>query len=100
MFLNIRNTQFDQSSPVQPNTEKKNQKIPFLFTNLKTLKIFLFSLKTKNAVILVLPIEKISLQPELSSPPRFRREGGYPERYGRTEDGGRRTEILLSNIGF
>ena len=28
----------------------------------------------------------------------FRIQGGYPERYGRTD--GERTEILVSNIGF
>ena len=35
-----------------------------------------------NPTLLVLPIEEISLQPELSSPPRFRIQGGYPERDG------------------
>ena len=44
--------------------------------------------KEKNAIILVLPIEEISLRPELSSPARFRIQGGYPERDGeRTKDG-------------
>ena len=47
---------------------------------------------------LVLPIEEISLRPELSSPTRFRIQGGYPERYGRTDKGGR-TEILVSYFG-
>ena len=36
--------------------------------------------KNKNAILLVLPIEEISLRPELSSPPRFRIQGGYSER--------------------
>ena len=36
--------------------------------------------KQKNAILLVLPIEEISLRPELSSPPRLRIQGGYPER--------------------
>ena len=36
----------------------------------------------KNAILLVLPIEEISLRPELSSPPRFRIQGGYPKRDG------------------
>ena len=31
------------------------------------------------AIPLVLPIEEISLRPELSSPPRFRIQGGSPE---------------------
>ena len=56
----------------------------------------------KNAILLVLPIEDISLRPELSSPPRFRIQGRYPERYGRTEGqtDGRRTAIIVFNIGF
>ena len=33
-------------------------------------------MKKKNAILLVLPIEEISLQPELSSPPHFRTQGG------------------------
>ena len=44
--------------------------------------------KKKNAILLVLPIEEISLQPELSSPPCFRIQGGWSERDERT-DGGR-----------
>ena len=45
----------------------------------------------KNAIPLVLPIEEISLRPELSSPARFRIQGGSPERDGagrRTKDEG------------
>ena len=42
--------------------------------------------KKMNAIILVLPNEEISLRPELSSPPRFRIQGGYPERYTRTHE--------------
>ena len=34
----------------------------------------------ESAILLDLPIEEISLRPELSSPPRFRFQGGYPER--------------------
>ena len=36
----------------------------------------IFILPKKNAIFLVLPIEEISLQPELSSPARFRIQGG------------------------
>ena len=51
-----------------------------------------------NAIILGLPLEEISLQPEFSSPPRFIIQGGgYPERYG---GGGEQPEILVSNIGL
>ena len=38
-----------------------------------------------------------SSQPEISSPPRFRIQGGQHKRHGRRR---RRTEILLSNIGY
>ena len=40
---------------------------------------FIFLLKKeeeKNATLLVLPFEEISILPELSSPPRFRLQGG------------------------
>ena len=40
----------------------------------------------KNPILLVLPIKEISLQPELSSPLRFRIQGGYPQRYGGLTD--------------
>ena len=40
------------------------------------LKILYFFLAEKNAIILVLPVEEISLRPELSAPPRFRFQGG------------------------
>ena len=49
---------------------------------LKILKLYLFAEEKKNAILLVLPIEEISLRPELSSPARFRIQGGYPERDG------------------
>ena len=51
----------------------------------------------QNAIPLVLPIEEISLRPELSSPARFRIQGGQYERDGRTD--GRTKEILVSNLG-
>ena len=35
---------------------------------------------------LLLPLEEITLQPELSSPPHFRIQGRYPERYGQREN--------------
>ena len=44
-----------------------------------------FSRNIWNPVISVLPIREISLWPELSSPPRFRIQGGYHKRYGRKE---------------
>ena len=77
---------------------EKSQKIPFFSKNLKILKIyFLFVKKKKNAISLVLPNEEISLRPELSSPPRFRIQGGYPERDIQTNEG-RTKEILVSKM--
>ena len=59
---------------------------------------FLAEKKKKNAIPLVLPIEEISLRPELSSPARFRFQGGpLSVTDGRTHE---RTEILLSNLGL
>ena len=55
----------------------------------------IYSFAKENAIFL-LSIEEISLQPEPFSPPRFRIQGGWSERYWRTN--GRRTEILVSNI--
>ena len=78
---------------------KESQK-SFFFNKSKFFENSVFSPKKKNAILLVLPIEEISLWPELSTPPCFRIQGGSPERYTRrTEDGGR-AEILVSNIGF
>ena len=42
----------------------------------------------RSTILVIFPIEKISLQQELSSPPHLRIKRGYPERYGE----GRRTE--------
>ena len=41
-------------------------------------KMFWFVEEQKKTNLLVLPIEDISLQPEFSSPPRFRIHGGVP----------------------
>ena len=65
----------------------KNPKKSLFFKKSENFENIFFCRKktTKNAIILVLPIEEISLRPELSSPPRFRIQGGYPERdEGRT----------------
>ena len=77
----------------------KIQKNHFFSKNLKILKIFFFRRKIKkNAIPLVLLIEEISLRPELSSPPRFRIQGGYPERYGRTNEAGRKSLCLILDV--
>ena len=55
----------------------------------------IYSFAKENAILL-LSIEEISLQPEPFSPPRFRIQGWWSERYWWTN--GRRTEILVSNI--
>ena len=50
-----------------------------------------FTEEEKNAFPLVLPIEEINLRPELSSPARFRFQGGVdPERDG---GGGQRKSL-------
>ena len=60
---------------------KKSPKITF-FQKKKGKFWKYFFLQNKKAILLVLPIEEISLRPDLSSPPRFRTHGGYPERDG------------------
>ena len=57
--------------------------------------------KEKNKILLVLPFEEISLQPELSSPPLFRIQGGYPEHDGRrTKDGGKSLCLILDTTSI
>ena len=53
--------------------------------------------KKKNAILLVLPIEEISLRPELSSSPRFRIQGGWSERDTPTNErtDGRKSSCLI-----
>ena len=75
-FLNIRNMRFDQRSPVQPNPEKYLEKFNFFCLLIKHLKIVRKKFRKENAILLVLPIEEISLRPELSSPANFRIQGG------------------------
>ena len=58
--------------------EKKSPQKSLFSKNMKILKISFFC--RKNAIPLVLPIEEISLRPELFSPARSRIQGGYPER--------------------
>ena len=59
---------------------KNFQKITFFLKKIWKLWEKKISLPRKNAILLVLPIENISLQPELSSPANFRIQGGSPER--------------------
>ena len=61
---------------------EKSQKIIFFLT-WNFWKYFFFAEQKKNAILLVLPIEEISLRPKLSSPPRFRIQWGSHERYER-----------------
>ena len=74
-----------------------SQKITFLKKNLKIFKNFF--LQKKNAILLVLIIEEISLWPELSSPPpvsEYRGVGlSVTEKSGR-----RRAENLVFNLGL
>ena len=49
-------------------------------------------LPKKNAFLLVFAFEDISIRPELSSPPRFRIQGGgYREPYGGGQTNGRKS---------
>ena len=67
----------------------KNQKKTFFFS------IYLFfwrkknfrRKKKKNAILLVFQYKEDGIRPELSSPPRFRNQGAYPERHERTNEG-------------
>ena len=61
---------------------------------MKTLKIFCFAEKNKfkKAIPLVFQHYYYAIRPELSTPPVSETSGGM-------RDHGRRTEILLSNIG-
>ena len=61
----------------------------------------MFCFAKNNAILLIWSIEEISLWPELSSPLRFRIQGGgYREHDAqRTKDKGQWTEILMSNFG-
>ena len=58
---------------------EKSQKIIF-FKKSESFENILVSPKKNNPILLVLPIEEISLRPELSSQAHFRIQGGYPER--------------------
>ena len=75
---------------------EKSQKISknTFFKKSENFENIFFCWKKKIYIIVVLPIEEIRLWPELSSPPRFRIQGGWSERYGRS------TEILVSYIGY
>ena len=84
-------------APFWEKRSKKNKKIwEQLFS-----KIWKFRKRNnfcqKKAILLVLPIEEISLWPELSSPSKFIFHWGWSERDG---EGRKRTEIFVSNIGF
>ena len=74
---------------------KISKKYFFFKENLKILKYFFFC-KQKNAILLVLPIEEISLHSDLFSPPYFRFQWGSPERDGQTDEG--RKSLCLIRI--
>ena len=100
LFFNIRNTRFDQSSPVQPNPKKtiwiffkEISKNHFFFKERKNLEICFW--RRKNAILLVLAIKEISLQSELSSPACCRVRGAWRS----IRSSSSRTVFPLSNIG-
>ena len=72
-----------------PKISKINKKYQM---NLQNLQFFL-------AIFLVLPLDEICLQPELSNPPIFRIQGGSLSVTDRWKTDGQ-TEILVSNFGF
>ena len=74
---------------------RKIQKNHFFSKNLKKEKKRRKKSPKKNAILLVLPIEEISLRPELSSPARFRFQGGGTLSVTEEEDGGRRKSSCL-----
>ena len=82
---NLRNFERNQKKLKNPKKIKKISKNPKFQKSPKNPKKnvlrFFFLPKKKNAFPLVLPIEEISLPPELSSPLRFRIQGGWSERY-------------------
>ena len=77
----------------------KNVKNIF-FLNYSLFVLFCIFFLKDIAILLVLPTEKISLWPELSSPPCFRILGESPERDGGAGRSRTEQEILVSNIGF
>ena len=72
---------------IQKNVEKSQK----LYKKIKEEKTIC---KKKYAILLVFQYQEDMILPEPSSPPRFRIQGGYPERYEI------RKEILVSNFGF
>ena len=81
-----------------PKNPWKNLKISKIVKNGQKIKksvffiyLFIYFLPKKIAMLLVLPFEEISIRPELSSDwrvstPRFRIQGGYPERDIHTQE--------------
>ena len=70
------------------NVYKKKMKNPKIW---ETVDYFFLN----NVIFLFLPIEDISLWPELSSPPRFRIQGGIPDRDKVRSPDGRKSSCLL-----
>ena len=54
--------------------------------------------REKNGITLALQFEEIILRSGLSSPPRFRIQGGWSERHRRSPDGGRKSWCLILDI--
>ena len=88
----------------RPDSTRALQFNPFQkYKNLKKSQKSLFSIfffgekkiAKKNAFLLVFQYQEDAIQPELSSPARFRFQGGQYER-----DGRRTKEILVSYIGY
>ena len=54
----------------------------------------------KKIFSLSFPFEEISVQPELSSQPRFRIQWEYPERDIHSSSSSSRTALILSKLGW
>ena len=83
---------------------EKSEKITFfLFFIFILFFLFRWKKEKENSITLVLPIEEISLWPELSSPARFRIQVGYRERdiqmdertNGQTNEGNPRVQFRI-----
>ena len=85
------------------NLTRALQSSPFLkyenFENYQKL-FFLTKIKKRNAFLLFLQIQEISIPTELSSPAHFRIQGGSPERDIHRRSSSSRTVLLLSNKGL
>ena len=80
---------------LKKSQKKSNQTLFFSKKISESLPFFLKKINNNKAIILVLLFKEIIVQPQLSTPQRFRIQGGYLERHKRTEKGGGRKFLCL-----